>query len=63
LLAQKPFIVPIPGTGKIKHLDENVQAANLELTAAELEEIDDALSGLKVYGGRINEEQMAIVQD
>jgi aryl-alcohol dehydrogenase-like predicted oxidoreductase len=63
LLAQKPFIVPIPGTGKIKHLDENVQAANLELTPAELEEIDDALSGLKVYGGRMNEQQMAIVQD
>src|ERR1700740_3624833 len=40
LLAQKPFIVPIPGTGKVKHLQENIEATNLALTARDLKEID-----------------------
>jgi aryl-alcohol dehydrogenase-like predicted oxidoreductase len=62
LLAQKPFIVPIPGTGKVKHLQENVQAANLILTAEDLKEIDGALSDFKVHGGRMNTEQMQVVQ-
>ena len=62
LLAQKPFIVPIPGTGNIKHLEENVEAANLVLTAEDLKEIDRALSGFKVHGGRMNEQQMKVVE-
>ena len=62
LLAQKPFIVPIPGTGKVKHLEENVEAANLVLTAEDLKEIDRALSDLKVHGGRMNEQQMKVVE-
>jgi aryl-alcohol dehydrogenase-like predicted oxidoreductase len=62
LLAQKPFIVPIPGTSKVKHLEENIDAAKLELSRADLKEIDNALSELKVHGGRLNEKQMAIVE-
>ena len=62
LLAQEPFIVPIPGTGKVKHLEENIEAANLALTAEELKEIDCALSEFKVHGGRMNEQQMRIVE-
>jgi aryl-alcohol dehydrogenase-like predicted oxidoreductase len=62
LLAQKPFIVPIPGTGNIKHLEENVEAANLVLTAEDLKEIDRALSEFKVHGGRMNEQQMKVVE-
>jgi aryl-alcohol dehydrogenase-like predicted oxidoreductase len=62
LLAQKPFIVPIPGTGKVKHLQENVEAANIELTAADLKEIDSALSEFKIHGGRMNAEQMQVVE-
>jgi aryl-alcohol dehydrogenase-like predicted oxidoreductase len=62
LLAQKPFIVPIPGTGKVKHLEENIGAANLVLTAEDLKEIDHALSGFKVHGGRMNEQQMKVVE-
>jgi aryl-alcohol dehydrogenase-like predicted oxidoreductase len=62
LLAQKPFIVPIPGTGKVKHLQENVEATNLVLTRADLKEIDDVLSELKVHGGRMNEQQMKVVE-
>src|SRR5580693_651571 len=45
LLAQKPFIVPIPGTGKVKHLQENVESTKLVLTAGDMKEIDSALAG------------------
>lgn len=62
LLAQKPFVVPIPGTGKVKHLEENIEAANLVLTAEELKEIDRALSEFKIHGGRMNEQQMKVVE-
>ncbi|MGA7242283.1 MAG: aldo/keto reductase [Terracidiphilus sp.] len=51
LLAQKPFVVPIPGTSKVKHLEENIEAADLALTAEDLKEIDRALSEFKVHGG------------
>ncbi len=61
LLAQKPFIVPIPGTRNIDHLNENLGAINVQLTSAELREIDAALSKIKVHGGRMNEEQMKVV--
>jgi aryl-alcohol dehydrogenase-like predicted oxidoreductase len=62
LLAQRPFVVPIPGTGKVKHLQENIEAANLVLTGEDLREIDRALSEFKVYGGRMNEQQMMVVE-
>jgi aryl-alcohol dehydrogenase-like predicted oxidoreductase len=62
LLAQKPFVVPIPGTGKVKHLEENIEAANLVLTAEDLKEIEGALSESKVHGGRMNEQQMKVVE-
>jgi aryl-alcohol dehydrogenase-like predicted oxidoreductase len=61
LLAQKPWIVPIPGTRNRDHLDENLGAINVQLTRAELREIDAAFSKVKVHGGRMNEEQMKVV--
>ena len=61
LLAQKPFIVPIPGTRNIDHLNENLGAVKIALTPSDLREIDTALSKIKVHGGRMNEEQMKIV--
>ena len=61
LLAQKPFIVPIPGTRNIDHLNENIGAINVQLTRADLREIDSAVSKIKVHGGRMNEEQMKVV--
>lgn len=63
LLAQKPFIVPIPGTGKVKHLEENIDATTLDLSTRDLKEIDNALSDFKVHGGRMNEQQMKVVQE
>jgi aryl-alcohol dehydrogenase-like predicted oxidoreductase len=61
LLARKPFIVPIPGTRNIDHLNENLGATRVQLTPADLGELDAAVSKIKVYGGRMNEEQMKVV--
>jgi aryl-alcohol dehydrogenase-like predicted oxidoreductase len=52
LLAQKPWIVPIPGTTKLHRLEENVGAAAVELTAEDLSEIDVAISRIAVQGDR-----------
>jgi aryl-alcohol dehydrogenase-like predicted oxidoreductase len=52
LLAQKPWIVPIPGTRKLERLDENLAAVAIELTSDELREIDTATSKIKVQGAR-----------
>ncbi len=58
LLAQKPWIVPIPGTRNMDHLNENLGAIDVQLTPADLREIETAFSKIKVHGGRMNEEQM-----
>lgn len=55
VLAQKPWIVPIPGTTKIHRLTENNGAAEIELTAAELQEIENASAHIKVTGTRYTE--------
>ena len=52
LLAQKPWIVPIPGTRKLERLEENIGAAAVELTADDLREIDRAASRITVQGAR-----------
>jgi len=52
LLAQKPWIVPIPGTTKLHRLEENLGAANVELTADDLRTIEAAVSGVEVRGAR-----------
>jgi aryl-alcohol dehydrogenase-like predicted oxidoreductase len=61
VLARKPFMVPIPGTRSVDHLNENVGAINIKLTPADLREMDSAVSKIKVHGGRMNEEQMKVV--
>ena len=55
LLARKPWIVPIPGTTKLSRLEENLGAAELELSAADLREMDEAAGGIKVQGERYPE--------
>jgi aryl-alcohol dehydrogenase-like predicted oxidoreductase len=52
LLAQKPWIVPIPGSRKIERLEENIGAVNVELTARDLSEIENAMSQITVVGDR-----------
>lgn len=56
LLAQKPWIVPIPGTTKIKHLEDNLGAVDVELTADDLREIDDGFRAIGVEGNRMSDD-------
>jgi aryl-alcohol dehydrogenase-like predicted oxidoreductase len=59
--AQGPDIVPIPGTKRRRHLEDNVGAAAVSLSAEEMAGLDAALSPVKVAGPRYNEKQMAQV--
>ena len=61
LLAQKPFIVPIPGTRNIDHLNENLGALTVQLTPAELQQIETEFSTITVHGERMDEANMALV--
>jgi aryl-alcohol dehydrogenase-like predicted oxidoreductase len=61
LLAQKPWIVPIPGTTKLHRLDENLGAANVSLTEGDLKEIHDAVSVIDVQGARYPENLQKMV--
>jgi aryl-alcohol dehydrogenase-like predicted oxidoreductase len=61
LLAQKPWIVPIPGTTKPERLEENLAAADVELTSDELEEIDGAASQITAHGDRYSEANQRMI--
>ena len=61
LLAQKPWIVPIPGTTKLNRLEENIAAAAIELTPADLRDIDSAVSKVPVQGARYPEHLQRLV--
>jgi aryl-alcohol dehydrogenase-like predicted oxidoreductase len=56
LLAQKPWIVPIPGSRRLKHLDDNIGALAVELTPGDLQEIESALSKITIQGDRYPKE-------
>ncbi len=60
LLAQKPWIAPIPGTTKLARLEENIGAASLELAPEDLREIEDAAGKIRVQGDRYPEELMRL---
>jgi aryl-alcohol dehydrogenase-like predicted oxidoreductase len=61
LLAQKPWIVPIPGTTKLKHLEENLGAAEVELSDTDLRDIRQAFATIRVQGERLSEQHMASI--
>ena len=61
LLAQKPWIVPIPGTTKLHRLEENLAAAEVILSDKDLKEINDALSTIEVQGNRYNEQSQKLI--
>ena len=61
LLAQKPWIVPIPGTTKLHGLEKNLGAANVVLSADDLKEIHDAISAIDVQGARYPEALQKLV--
>lgn len=52
VLAQRPWIVPIPGARKLEHLEQNLGAADIELTPEELSDLNDALSKIEISGDR-----------
>ena len=61
LLAQKPWIVPIPGTTKLHRLEENLGAAEIELSDKDLKKINEALSHIEVQGNRYSEQAQKMV--
>jgi aryl-alcohol dehydrogenase-like predicted oxidoreductase len=61
LLAQKPWIVPIPGTTKLHRLEENIGAAAVELTPGDANDIDSAVSAIAVQGARYPEHLQQLV--
>ena len=62
LLSREPFIVPIPGGTRVEHLDDNLAAADLELTVADLREIDEAFSRIELHGAPLSAELDAAIQ-
>ena len=54
LLAQKPWIVPIPGMDKIEYLDDNIKSVDLFLTAADLQVIEQQLAQINIQGARLD---------
>ncbi|MCU7552658.1 aldo/keto reductase [Chitinophagaceae bacterium LB-8] len=63
LLAQKPWIVPIPGMDKLEYIDDNVQSVDIQLTAEDLQEIDSELSKINIQGARLNEGLLSMSED
>jgi len=61
LLARKPWIVPIPGTTKIEHLEENLGALQVDLSAADVREIDTGFAGLTIQGARSSEAVLTLI--
>ena len=63
LLAQKPWIVPIPGMNTLSHLDENLASVNVRLTVDDLREIDAAASQIEVRGARLSEGLLSLSEE
>ena len=61
LLAQKPWIAPIPGTTKLHRLEENVGAASVELTSEDLRRIDHAVASIAVEGARYTPQMQKLI--
>jgi aryl-alcohol dehydrogenase-like predicted oxidoreductase len=62
LLAQKPWIVPIPGGTKLEHLDDNLAAADIQLTGEDLREIDEAFAAIDIKGAPLSEALDAAIE-
>jgi aryl-alcohol dehydrogenase-like predicted oxidoreductase len=63
LLAQKPWIVPIPGMDKIAYIDDNIKSVNIELNANDLKEIENELSKINIQGARLDEGLLSLSED
>ena len=62
ILAERPWIVPIPGTTKLSRLEENIGAARVEFTAGELGELNAMLDQIQIHGARYNAQQESLVE-
>lgn len=62
LLAQRPWIVPIPGTTKLSRLKENIEAAEVRFTADELKDLNEKLEQIQIHGARYNVQQESLVE-
>lgn len=62
LLARGPFIVPIPGTRNIEHLNENLGALDVELSPADVQQISTESAALTVHGERMDDANMQLVE-
>lgn len=60
MLAQKPFIVLIPGMDKIEYIEDNIKSVDLNLTIADLQEIEEGLSKIAIEGARLSEELLGL---
>lgn len=63
LLAQKPWIIPIPGTTKIHRLEENIKAVNVQLSSADLAQIEVVASQIKIQGKRYSEGSQRMIDE
>jgi aryl-alcohol dehydrogenase-like predicted oxidoreductase len=63
LLAQKPWVVPIPGMDKVEYIDDNLKSIDLEMTAEDLREIDEELSKINVQGARLDEGLLSMSEE
>ena len=63
LLAQKPFIVPIPGMDKLEYIEDNVNSVDLYLTPDDLREIEERLANIVIQGDRLSKELLALSEE
>ncbi|MCD8251415.1 MAG: aldo/keto reductase [Phocaeicola dorei] len=63
LMSKRPYIVPIPGTTKLSHLEENLRAATVRFTAEEMKELEDAVAAIPVVGERYSGAEAAKIQN
>jgi aryl-alcohol dehydrogenase-like predicted oxidoreductase len=63
LLAQKPFIVPIPGMDKLEYVEDNIKSVNLSISSEELQEIEDRLANIAIKGDRLSKELLSLSED
>lgn len=63
LLAQKPFIVPIPGMDKMEYIDDNLKSLEVEITTSDLKEINEALANIKIEGERLNKDLLSLSEE
>ena len=63
LLAQKPFIVPIPGMDKLEYIEDTIKSVDLSLTSDDLQEIEDRLANIAIQGDRLSKELLSLSED